>query len=83
VDVSLGWEGECALIQISVLMAPNMIQGQLWMKPKILADGLDDVPHRPEGVVWKFWARPGNDAMDRLDHPQGYHTKYQWAGADD
>jgi hypothetical protein len=45
-----------------------MIPGQLWMKPKILADCLDDVPNRPEGVVWEFWARPGNDAMDRRDH---------------
>jgi hypothetical protein len=38
------------------------------MKSKILADGLNDVPTRPEGVVWEFWARAGNGAMDRRDH---------------
>jgi hypothetical protein len=36
-------------------MAPNMIQGQLWMNPKILADCLDNVPTRPKGVAWEFW----------------------------
>jgi hypothetical protein len=38
------------------------------MKPEILKDCLDDVPTRPEGVVWEVWARPGNDATDRRDH---------------
>jgi hypothetical protein len=45
-----------------------MIQRKLRVEPEILADGLDDVPTRPESVVWESWARPGNDAVDRSDH---------------